>query len=140
MWRTTYDESNAMVDYFISIHVPRVEDDNQGETKNENHRNFNPRPPCGGRLNRIGERSKHINFNPRPPCGGRLCDYRWDGEIVEFQSTSPVWRTTQEKIRTSVAMYISIHVPRVEDDGYRGRRNHKRCHFNPRPPCGGRPR
>ena len=79
-------------------------------------KNFNPRPPCGGRLScsRLplpeGLISIHVlrveddhpaprvqiqqrNFNPRPPCGGRP------------------------------------HGPRHTATGH---------HFNPRPPCGGR--
>ncbi len=34
----------------------------------------------------------------------------------EFQSTSPVWRTTNYAARLAVVIWISIHVPRVEDD------------------------
>ena len=78
-------------------------------------------------------------FNPRPPCGGRL-------------TAVP---------DTAVVLRISIHVPRVEDDGVylsvcrRVRRfqstspvwrttkrmfrpTNAAYHFNPRPPCGGR--
>ena len=32
---------------------------------------FNPRPPCGGRLANTGLFVNAIYFNPRPPCGGR---------------------------------------------------------------------
>ena len=35
-----------------------------------------------------------------------------------FQSTSPVWRTTQIAVSLGMEMEISIHVPRVEDDNY----------------------
>ena len=56
----------------ISIHVPRVEDDPQTEEK-------------------ILEKSS-------------------------FQSTSPVWRTTLLSTMTKLCRPISIHVPRVEDD------------------------
>ena len=56
------------------------------------------------------------NFNPRPPCGGRP-----HGEEVLkgdnlFQSTSPVWRTTET---------VNNLLNGISD-------------FNPRPPCGGR--
>ena len=33
---------------------------------------------------------------------------------------------------------ISIHVPRVEDDVVRQAGDSRLSHFNPRPPCGGR--
>ena len=58
----------------ISIHVPRVEDDYLHMTSQALRADFNPRPPCGGRLSTLG--------------GGL--------EVDEFQSTSPVWRTTVE--------------------------------------------
>ena len=32
---------------------------------------FNPRPPCGGRLDYMGSVFASKHFNPRPPCGGR---------------------------------------------------------------------
>ena len=35
----------------------------------------------------------------------------------QFQSTSPVWRTTKAMVKVMYDAYISIHVPRVEDDG-----------------------
>ena len=78
----------------ISIHVPRVEDDEMT-------------------YKRYWERN---DFNPRPPCGGRLADYHKSYDDDEFQSTSPVWRTT--------------HMQSVFPD--------YPCDFNPRPPCGGR--
>ena len=36
--------------------------------------------------------------------------------LREFQSTSPVWRTTVVVLSAEVVAVISIHVPRVEDD------------------------
>ena len=102
---------------------------------------FNPRPPCGGRHNRLTENEfNESNFNPRPPCGGRLVDnyghdedeqisihvprVEDDSELPRrnthtsaFQSTSPVWRTT-------AALLLSLFLLPL--------------YFNPRPPCGGR--
>ena len=56
-----------------------------------------------------------------------------------FQSTSPVWRTTMTDTKKIDEIAISIHVPRVEDDRHHIRRGNGGNHFNPRPPCGGRP-
>ena len=117
MWRTTCTGKYSPRRQAISIHVPRVEDDKLSQT----------------------EFAKKIDFNPRPPCGGRLfllfCFLRY----VIFQSTSPVWRTTNSDYVAEFEFDISIHVPRVEDDvlpvNYVGWTNY----FNPRPPCGGRP-
>ncbi len=84
----------VLLSRFISIHVPRVEDDTI------------LLPPHGTRC----------NFNPRPPCGGRQARKRVREMKKEFQSTSPVWRTTRARIPV---------VPLS-------------ANFNPRPPCGGR--
>ena len=78
----------------ISIHVPRVEDD---FLRGRDHR-------------------RRPYFNPRPPCGGRLPRLDMTANSAAFQSTSPVWRTTQGKTAYPRAVGISIHVPRVEDD------------------------
>ena len=78
---------------------------------------FNPRPPCGGRLCRAPCAASAPYFNPRPPCGGRLdvAQCRVGGahisihaprvggdlsglrlriEPAVFQSTPPVWGAT----------------------------------------------
>ena len=57
----------------------------------------------------------------------------------EFQSTSPVWRTTRILRRDGYLCVISIHVPRVEDDSWICESIVAAVDFNPRPPCGGRP-
>ena len=81
-------------------------------------RNFNPRPPCGGRLAAdFAASHEPVYFNPRPPCGGRLrrrskltlperisihaLRVEGDkesvsafGELEQFQSTPSVWRAT----------------------------------------------
>mgnify|MGYP006911765297 CR=1 FL=1 len=80
--------------------------------------NFNPRPPCGGRLLEQPVAPLRADFNPRPPCGGRHGGYHVCDDALE----------------------ISIHAPRAGGD-----REHSappiaaQGNFNPRPPCGGRP-
>ena len=80
-------------------------------------RYFNPRPPCGGRPERLPHGNCPADFNPRPPCGGRPLFCKSSSVIFVFQSTSSVWRTTAN-LRPITAMEpeISIHVLRVEDD------------------------
>ena len=56
-----------------------------------------------------------------------------------FQSTSSVWRTTSNSNTNVAMMGISIHVLRVEDDRALSQARASSSHFNPRPPCGGRP-
>ena len=125
----------------ISIHVPRVEDDQSSRyhkclllrfqstspvwrttvydgTFFDCSFDFNPRPPCGGRRLSILLHLSVCHFNPRPPCGGRhittpgnlakiiisihvprveddaLSTGGLSLKTTKFQSTSPVWRTT----------------------------------------------
>ena len=56
-----------------------------------------------------------------------------------FQSTSSVWRTTILDAVVFPHRAISIHVLHVEDDGVNHANQLLQQHFNPRPPCGGRP-
>ena len=164
VWRTTQPFCRRYDPHTISIHVPRVEDDSPVDYDQTVPTDFNPRPPCGGRRQRLTERNGlTLYFNPRPPCGGRLhqgrqtilrryfnprppCGGRhrfpfdFFGGIKKFQSTSPVWRTTSSNgdfLRLS-----SDFNPRPPCGGRRSKKSWKRKkdNFNPRPPCGGRQR
>ena len=55
VWRTTCIICLIHNRRVISIHVLRVEDDSRANTLKVGHLNFNPRPPCGGRLKGIEE-------------------------------------------------------------------------------------
>ena len=72
VWRTTKCRCFSSKSQKISIHVLRVEDD-RGESD--------------------GRRPAR-DFNPRPPCGGRLFVTGFIVITQIFQSTSSVWRTT----------------------------------------------
>ena len=81
-------------------------------------RNFNPRPPCGGR--HIGGCAvvRGFHFNPRPPCGGRHIDvYK---NVIKDTISIHVPRVEDDvRIKKFICInFISIHVPRVEDDKY----------------------
>ena len=56
-----------------------------------------------------------------------------------FQSTPSVWRETAKRCGATREWIISIHSLRVEGDQQRGHRHGIVYHFNPLPPCGGRP-
>ena len=123
----------------ISIHVLRVEDDRIGGWKSGSKlisihvlRVEDDPWMCGSAR-------RQNNFNPRPPCGGRLSPEVQPVFSYGFQSTSSVWRTTGDDLRLAGRLFISIHVLRVEDDRPVFRRDRGRNDFNPRPPCGGRP-
>ena len=122
--------------------------------------NFNPRPPCGGRPSTTTDTTKMSRFQSTSPVWRTTPNSIKYGTHFTFQSTSPVWRTTLRNIGFSDCDFISIHVPRVEDDDINDlgfvltdisihvprveddTPQHRlfglRFYFNPRPPCGGR--
>ena len=80
------------------------------------------------------------DFNPRPPRGGRPLASDDPGSVDVFQSTPSARRATGKRSSTQKCAWISIHALREEGDAVwdvvgGGKRN-----FNPRPPRGGRPR
>ena len=56
------------------------------------------------------------DFNPRPPRGGRHVSRISSDKTQRFQSTSSARRTTVSCLCISPNMHISIHVLREEDD------------------------
>ena len=123
----------------MEIHAPRVGGDPWPRPPRPAYKHFNPRPPCGGRPLSTPDRWRCWHFNPRPPCGGRLAQARLIQELEVFQSTPPVWGATVLPKQEPLATYISIHAPRVGGDLHLDGHLGLEQHFNPRPPCGGRP-
>ena len=61
----------------ISIHALRGEGDGIKPNQiNDYEKDFNPRPPWGGRPSQSSGSSASKYFNPRPPWGGRQCSHR----------------------------------------------------------------
>ena len=56
---------------YISIHAPREGGDRRDHLHGDGTRDFNPRPPRGGRPPRVIFGLDLRYFNPRPPRGGR---------------------------------------------------------------------
>ena len=120
VWRTTKATTKAGEISEISIHVLRVEDDPL----------FCKSPSVifvfqsTSSVWRTTGRRKNTKcalwsyFNPRPPCGGRRYRCTPCESAYAFQSTSSVWRTTGCALLGGQPIEISIHVLRVEDDGY----------------------
>ena len=101
----------------ISIHALREEGDVCVSVLLMYCKNFYPRPPRGGRLDRARHGGNRNHFYPRPPRGGRRgdsCNQPGGGAI-------------------------SIHALREEGDQRSFRREGERRYFYPRPPRGGRP-
>ena len=101
---------------------------------------FNPRSPCGERP-RYSRRNAYCqHFNPRSPCGERPRSgkhWRWS---YAFQSTLPVRGATEMQGNIGQLGKISIHAPRAGSDFHCPQWDAKTGNFNPRSPCGERPR
>ena len=145
----------------ISIHALRGEGDARRALCGNRDKNFNPRPPWGGRPAADMSDLIRPNFNPRPPWGGRhyveptepetatisIHALRGEGDPPVrvwfsgsqlFQSTPSVGRATQQDLYCAQKDQISIHALRGEgDDRCRGLA-WINSDFNPRPPWGGR--
>ena len=101
----------------VSIHAPRVGRDTLSPPTPKRSTSFNPRAPCGARLDisiddtavlefqstrpvwgatgqEVGWRNASSRFNPRAPCGARLVAKPSPGGLARFQSTRPVWGAT----------------------------------------------
>ena len=123
----------------ISIHAPRVGSDHHH------------RPPI----------LFAWDFNPRSPCGERLQSRAVGVQRSLFQSTLPVWGATSRQMHRTQHCLISIHAPRVGSDPDRQERDRAQRrisihaprvgsdtlpprsyarwgYFNPRSPCGER--
>ena len=79
---------------------------------------FQSTPPARGATGDAEGYARHgRNFNPRPPRGGRPGEsvVRWTGGIT-FQSTPPARGATEIDAKPSVSLVISIHAPREGGD------------------------
>ena len=147
----------------ISIHAPHAGRDSSSRTVSVTRTDFNPRAPCGARpLLVIGFRnlmlfqstrpmrgatscslvlvSISLYFNPRAPCGARLL---WIGSEIRFllfQSTRPMRGATSMDWFGDTFFIISIHAPHAGRDGVCIRFFVIWKYFNPRAPCGARPK
>ena len=139
VWGPTLRSFPRCANCGISIHGPRVGADISTHPLRTGRTYFNPRPPCGGRPCPSSRSLSTSYFNPRPPCGGRPQMQQAAAALIGFQSTAPVWGPTAHARSSSMGAKISIHGPRVGADLCRRRHRRRHLHFNPRPPCGGRP-
>ena len=102
--------------HVISIHAPRVGSDDMRRRYSFTGTHFNPRSPCGERLEREERGARAPNFNPRSPCGERQSQWELLVGWYIFQSTLPVWGATVSGQCRSFSASISIHAPRVGSD------------------------
>ena len=79
----------------ISIHAPRVGSDFSGLRCLEFHGDFNPRSPCGERLEIDEAVAGRIVISIHAPrVGSDAAELALCGGIAIFQSTLPVWGAT----------------------------------------------
>ena len=96
-------------------------------------------PHAGGDQARADGRSNACDFNPRPPCRGRHAMSITGLLILVFQSTPPMQGATPRSELAGTLWAISIHAPHAGGDPAAPHVFDKPRHFNPRPPCRGRP-
>ena len=102
---------------------------------------FNPRAPCGARLNRFSLLMMIFNyFNPRAPCGARHSRCPLDGYCFSISIHAPLaGRDDLNNLLSFVPLGISIHAPLAGRDlkwNIWPRLQYE--YFNPRAPCGAR--
>ena len=127
----------------ISIHALRGEGDRVKQCEIQDWKEFQSTPSVGRATITVRTAAqKWKNFNPRPPWGGRpQSEYLATANKI-FQSTPSVGRATLLPCAMVIAVLdISIHALRGEgDQGFRAVWCSGWEHFNPRPPWGGRRR
>ena len=116
VWRETAAKRTAMPQYPISIHSLRVEGDCDNIFFCRRRKDFNPLPPCGGRLLPQYSALVVTRFQSTPSVWRETMDGSGVYQRLRFQSTPSVWRETVGNIGTCQAY----------------------AYFNPLPPCGGR--
>ena len=161
VWGATPNQFLATLGTEISIHAPRVGSDGIYTQPRLPDIHFNPRSPCGERLNhsltmrayaRISIHAPRVGsdihadsvfspikyFNPRSPCGERPGGQSQAFCSCAFQSTLPVWGATRPLTIILILSGFQSTLPvwGATPAGYA--RVLKGDYFNPRSPCGER--
>ena len=133
-------EREALHDDRISIRAPRAGCDFFGFRILPAPLFQSTRPVWGATLARSVASVAPHHFNPRAPCGARRLEKQRARRMGRISIHAPrVGRDTvfcpPPRLRP-----ISIHAPRVGRDGCYVSKDGDSNHFNPRAPCGARPR
>ncbi len=101
----------------ISIRAPRAGGDIAGSPSVCGLKNFNPRPPCGGRpqLQFLGISAPTISIRA-PRAGGDAKSVQYKKDFKKFQSAPPVRGATHFMRGEYKTMLISIRAPRAGGD------------------------
>ena len=106
----------------------------------ERHCYFNPRAPCGARLDaQVRDLAECSVFQPTRPLRGATAVPGVFGNTGNlFQPTRPLRGATKALCNLGVCVNISTHAPLAGRDRYCTARLNERANFNPRAPCGAR--
>ena len=125
----------------ISIHAPLAGCDKSASLPSTACRNFNPRTPCGVRRAWSRSLSRSISFQSTHPLRGATCaPFAAGTRSWRFQSTHPLRGATRYDPSAILQAIISIHAPLAGCDTACAVFATLGGHFNPRTPCGVRPR
>ena len=147
----------------ISIHAPHAGSDSDSYQTNRPGGDFNPRSPCGERLLSLLFYWEGMKFKSTLPMRGATplphrelrrerisihaphagSDYRQRQcrrTENQFQSTLPMRGATGFELKAMPNDKISIHAPHAESDTVKSTITVNLFDFNPRSPCGERPR
>ncbi len=116
VWGATPDHPSPRAGRSISIHAPRVGGDRVMYGRGLGRAIFQSTPPVWGATRRTAFSQAFANFNPRPPCGGRLVELVQGRSIRTISIHAP--RVGGDPARTALQLdlMISIHAPRVGGD------------------------
>ena len=134
----TFSE-NFMVDKIrISIHAPREGGDCGWYPWRRSHRDFNPRPPRGGRRHKFSIGCSDGEFQSTPPARGATAFGKTIFLTREISIHAPREGGDPADQRGNSSPCISIHAPREGGDSAYYNSPWLPTYFNPRPPRGGR--
>ena len=124
----------------ISIHAPRAGCDLPILYGLTAVYDFNPRTPCGVRPTCLSSTPTARLFQSTHPVRGATKEFAGNDFLRKFQSTHPVRGATRKTFNSTIGAIISIHAPRAGCDLCRAPPDPAGMYFNPRTPCGVRPR
>ena len=129
VWGATIVGYQNLDELKISIHAPRVGSDRMDGSSHSSMSYFNPRSPCGERLQYLADSGLGSIFQSTLPVWGATPRPGSWPVLPEFQSTLPVWGATFATDVNNGVTFISIHAPRVGSDRMTGAAPRRRPRF-----------
>ena len=124
----------------ISIHAPLAGCDDCPRAAKAGGGNFNPRTPCGVRPEKAATEKAAAEFQSTHPLRGATGTVLGDTQTDYISIHAPLAGCDPVGGIADASHGISIHAPLAGCDQIRTKHLHMGCNFNPRTPCGVRPR